>query len=162
MRDTCSSSNRSILVAVCKYPTLEPRMTPFSKAPALVQIVLVILMLEALSLVAVSLSLVLEIFSGNFQSIFAEMFLLAIAVGSVLWIFQFSKGLLKKKRWARSAAFFWQLLQAAVGAGALAEEGLSRIVGALLVIFSAITVLLLFNSTVVEATNEENETDLTN
>ena len=162
MRDTCSSSNRSILVAVCKYPTLEPKMTPFSKAPALVQIVLVILMLEALALVAVSLSLALEIFSGNYQSIFAEVFLLVLAAGSVLWILQFSRGLLRKKRWARIAAFFWQLLQAAVGAGALAEEGFSQIIGAVLVLLSGITVVLLFNSIVVEATNEENETDLTN
>jgi hypothetical protein len=137
-------------------------MRPFSKAPALVQIVLILLVLEALALVAVFFTLLLELFSGQFQSFYAEVFLLVLAAGATLWVLQFSRGLLNKKRWARSAAFFWQLLQAVVGAGAIAETGTSRVVGALLVLISGVTVVLLFNSKVVEATNEETEGDLTN
>ncbi len=137
-------------------------MTPFSKAPALVQIVLILLVVEALVLVAVFFSLLFEIFSGEFQSFFAEVFLLVLAAASALWVLTFSKGLLKRKRWARSAAFFWQLLQAVVGAGAIAETGTSRVIGALLVLISGLVVVLLFNSKVVEATNEETDGDLTN
>jgi hypothetical protein len=137
-------------------------MTPFSKAPALVQIVLILLVVEALALVAVFFSLLFEIFSGEFQSFFAELFLLVLAAASALWVLTFSKGLLNRKRWARSAAFFWQLLQAVVGAGAIAETGTSRVIGALLVLVSGIVVVLLFNSKVVEATNEETDGDLTN
>ena len=137
-------------------------MRPFSKAPALVQIVLILLVVEALALVAVFFTLLLELFSGQFQSFYAEVFLLVLAAGATLWVLQFSRGLLNKKRWARSAAFFWQLLQAVVGAGAIAETGTSRVVGALLVLISGVTVVLLFNSKVVEATNEETEGDLTN
>jgi len=137
-------------------------MTPFSKAPALVQTVLILLAIEALALVAVFLTLLFELFSGRYQSFFAEVFLLVLAAGSTLWVLQFLRGLLNKKRWARSAAFFWQLLQVVIGAGALAEEGISRIVGALLVLISGIVVVLLFNSKVVEATNEETDGDLTN
>jgi hypothetical protein len=137
-------------------------MTPFSKAPALVQIVLVLLVLEALALVTVFFTLLFELISGQFQSIYAEVFLLVLAAGSVLWVLHFSKGLLKRKRWARSAAFFWQLLQAVVGAGAIAETGTSRVIGAVLVLVSGIVVLLLFNSQVVAATNEETDGDLTN
>ena len=137
-------------------------MTPFSKAPALVQIVLVLLLIEALALVAVFFTLLFELFSGQFQSIYAELFLLVLAAGSTLWVLHFSRGLLNKKRWARSAAFFWQLLQAVVGAGAIAETGTSRVIGAILVLISGITVVLLFNSKVVEATNEETDGDLTN
>ena len=137
-------------------------MTPFSKAPALVQIVLILLVVEALALVAVFFSLLFEIFSGEFQSFFAEVFLLVLAAASALWVLTFSKGLLNRKRWARSAAFFWQLLQAVVGAGAIAETGTSRVIGALLVIISGLVVVLLFNSKVVEATNEETDGDLTN
>jgi hypothetical protein len=137
-------------------------MRPFSKAPALVQIVLILLAIEALILAAVFFTLLFELFSGQFQSIYAEVFLLVLAAGSTLWVLTFSKGLLNKKRWARSAAFFWQLLQAVVGAGAIAETGTSRIVGAILVLISGLVVLLLFNSKVVEATNEETEGDLTN
>jgi hypothetical protein len=137
-------------------------MRPFSKAPALVQTVLILLVVEALILAAVFFILLFELFSGKFQSIYAEVFLLVLAAGATLWVLQFSRGLLNKKRWARSAAFFWQLLQAVVGAGAIAETGTSRVVGALLVLISGITVLLLFNSKVVEATNEETDGDLTN
>jgi hypothetical protein len=137
-------------------------MTPFSKAPALVQIVLVLLLIEALALVAVFFTLLFELISGQFQNIYAEVFLLVLAAASTLWVLTFSRGLLSKKRWARSAAFFWQLLQAVVGAGAIAETGTSQIIGALLVLVSGLVVLLLFNSKVVEATNEETDGDLTN
>ena len=137
-------------------------MTPFSKAPALVQIVLILLLIEALALAAVFFTILFELFSGEFQSIYAELFLLILAAASTIWVLHFSRGLLNKKRWARSAAFFWQLLQAVVGAGAIAETGTSRILGALLVLISGITVVLLFNSKVVEATNEETDGDLTN
>ena len=137
-------------------------MRPFSKAPALVQIVLILLVLEALVLAAVFFTLLFELFSGQFQSIYAEVFLLVLAAGSAFWVLTFSRGLFNKKRWARSAAFFWQLLQAVVGAGAIAETGTSRIFGALLVLVSGVTVVLLFNSKVVEATNEETDGDLKN
>ena len=137
-------------------------MRPFSKAPALVQIVLILLVIEALVLAAIFFTLLFELLSGQYQSIYAEVFLLVLAASATLWVLTFSRGLLNKKRWARSAAFFWQLLQAVVGAGAIAETGTSRIFGALLVLISGLTVLLLFNSKVVEATNEETEGDLTN
>ena len=137
-------------------------MRPFTKAPKMVQIVLVLLMLEALALAGVFFSLLLELFSGQFQSIFAEVFLVVISGAATLWVLHFSRGLLNKKRWARSAAFFWQLLQAVVGAGAMAETGSSQVIGALLVIVSGITLVLLFNKTVVADTNEATDEDLTN
>ncbi|MCF8525688.1 MAG: hypothetical protein K9G10_04635 [Rhodoluna sp.] len=137
-------------------------MRPFSKAPALVQIVLILLVAEALVLAAVFFTLLFEFFSGQFQSIYAEVFLLVLAAAAAVWVLHFSRGLLNRKRWARSAAFFWQLLQAVVGAGAIAETGTSRVIGAALVLASGIVVVLLFNSKVVAATNEENDGDLKN
>ena len=137
-------------------------MRPFSKAPKMVQIVLVLLLLEALALAAVFLTLLLELLSGQFQSIFAEVFLVVISGAAVLWVLHFSRGILNKKRWARSAAFFWQLLQAVVGAGAMAETGSSQVIGALLVTVSGITLVLLFNKNVVADTNEATDGDLTN
>jgi hypothetical protein len=71
-------------------------MRPFSKAPALVQIVLILLVVEALILAAVFFSLLFELFSGQFQSIYAEVFLLVLAAGATLWVLQFSRGLLNK------------------------------------------------------------------
>ena len=137
-------------------------MRPFSKAPKMVQIVLVLLLLEALALAAVFLALLLELLSGQFQSIFAQVFLVVISGAAVLWVLHFSRGILNKKRWARSAAFFWQLLQAVVGAGAMAETGSSQLIGALLVLISGITLVLLFNKNFVADTNEATDGDLTN
>ena len=105
----------------------------------------------------IALILVAELISGNYQNLYAEVFLIALALGATLWVFTLAKQILNKKRWARSGAFFWQLLQAVVGAGALAEENSNRSIGAALIIVAGICLLLLFNQKVVEATNEQAE-----
>lgn len=121
------------------------------------QIVVSLIVVEALALAWVFFALLLELLSGNVINIYAEIFLIVLAAGSVAWVLNFARGLLNRKRWARSAAFFWQLLQAVVGAGALAEAGTSRVLGIALVAIAFVTVVLLFNKQVVSATNQENE-----
>ena len=132
-------------------------MKPFSSANPLVQLVTIVLFIEALAVAWIFFALLLELLSGNVINVFAEIFLLVLAAGAVAWILFFMRGILKKKRWARSAAFFWQLLQAVTGAGALAEAGSNQLIGVFLVLLSGIVVILLFNKTVVLNTNEENE-----
>ena len=132
-------------------------MTPFSKAPALVQIVLILLVAEALVLAAVFFTLLFELFSGQFQSIYAEVFLLVLAAAAAVWVLHFSRELLNRKRWARSAAFFWQLLQGVVGAGAIAEAGSNRNIGIFLALLSAVVAILLFNKKFIADTNREND-----
>jgi hypothetical protein len=119
--------------------------------------VAILLLIEALAVAWIFFALSLELLSGNVINVFAEIFLIVLAFGATAWVLFFMRGLLRKKRWARSAAFFWQLLQAVTGAGALAETGSNQLIGALLVILSGAVVLLLFNKTVVFETNEENE-----
>ena len=132
-------------------------MKPFSSANPLVQLVIIALFIEALAVAWIFFALLLELLSGNVINVFAEIFLIVLAAGAVAWILFFMRGILKKKRWARSAAFFWQLLQAVTGAGALAEAGSNQLIGVFLVVLSGIVVILLFNKTVVLNTNEENE-----
>jgi len=132
-------------------------LKPFSSANPLVQLVTIVLFIEALAVAWIFFALLLELLSGNVINVFAEIFLLVLAAGAVAWILFFMRGILKKKRWARSAAFFWQLLQAVTGAGALAEAGSNQLIGVFLVLLSGIVVILLFNKTVVLNTNEENE-----
>ncbi len=132
-------------------------MKPFSSAHPLVQLVAILLLIEALAVAWIFFALSLELLSGNVINVFAEIFLIVLAFGATAWVLFFMRGLLRKKRWARSAAFFWQLLQAVTGAGALAETGSNQLIGALLVILAGAVVLLLFNKTVVFETNEENE-----
>ena len=132
-------------------------MKPFSSANPLVQLVIIALFIEALAVAWIFFALLLELLSGNVINVFAEIFLIVLAAGAVAWILFFMRGILKKKRWARSAAFFWQLLQAVTGAGALAEAGSNQLIGVFLVVLAGIVVILLFNKTVVLNTNEENE-----
>jgi hypothetical protein len=132
-------------------------LKPFSSAHPLVQAVVSLLLVEALAIAWIFFALLLELLSGNVINVLAEIFLIVVAAGALAWMLFFIRGLLNKKRWARSAAFFWQLLQGVVGAGALAEEGTNQLLGAALVLLSGVVVLLLFNKTVVFETNEENE-----
>jgi hypothetical protein len=144
--------SRFVNTQVCKDP-----LKPFRQAHPLVQLVTILLLIEALALAAVFFALTLELLSGNVLNVYAEIFLIVLALGATAWVLNFTRGLLNKKRWARSAAFFWQLLQGVIGAGALAEESSNRMIGIFLVVLSGATVLLLFNKQVVEQTNEENE-----
>jgi hypothetical protein len=132
-------------------------LKPFSSAHPLVQTVVILLLVEALAVAWVFFALLLELLSGNVINVFAEIFLIVLAAGAVAWVLFFMRGILKKKRWARSAAFFWQLLQGVTGAGALAEQGINQILGVFLVILSGAVVVLLFNKSVVFETNEEND-----
>jgi Ca2+/Na+ antiporter len=132
-------------------------MKPFSQAPRLVQLVAILLLLEAVAIGMAFFSLLLELLSGAYQNLYAEIFLLVLALGAMAWVVRFTTELLNKKRWARSAAFFWQLLQVAIGAGALADESGNRLFGAALVIIAGLVVVLLFNPKVVAATSEATE-----
>ena len=113
--------------------------------------------IEALIISLVFFALLLELLSGNVLNIYAEIFLIVLAAGAVSWVLHFSRGILQGKRWARSAAFFWQLLQGVVGAGALAEAGSNRNIGIFLAALSAVVAILLFNKKFIADTNREND-----
>ena len=132
-------------------------MKAFSHAPVLVKLVVSLLFIEALILALVFFALLLELLSTNVLNVYAQIFLIVLAAGSIAWVLNFSRGILQGERWARSAAFFWQLLQGVVGAGALAEVGSNRNIGIFLVALSAVVVILLFNKSFVANTNREND-----
>ena len=121
------------------------------------KLVVSLLFIEGLIIALVFFSLLLELLSGNVLNIYSEIFLIVLAAGSAAWVLHFSLGILQGKRWARSAAFFWQLLQGVVGAGALAEAGSNRNIGIFLAALSAVVAILLFNKKFVEDTNREND-----
>jgi hypothetical protein len=132
-------------------------MKAFSQATGIVKLVVSLLFIEALILALVFFALLLELLSTNVLNVYAQIFLIVLAAGSIAWVLNFSRGILQGKRWARSAAFFWQLLQGVVGAGALAEVGSNRNIGIFLVALSAVVVILLFNKSFVANTNREND-----
>jgi hypothetical protein len=132
-------------------------MKAFSQASGLVRLVVSLLLIEASIIGLVFFALLLELLAGKVLIIYAQIFLVVLAAGTMAWVIHFSRGILQGKRWARSAAFFWQLLQGVVGAGALAEQSNNRMIGVFLVALSAVVVILLFNKQFVADTNREND-----
>jgi hypothetical protein len=135
-------------------------MKAFSQASGLVKLVVSLLLIEASIIGLVFFALLLELLAGKVLIIYAQIFLIVLAAGAIAWVIHFSRGILQGKRWARSAAFFWQLLQGVVGAGALAEQSNNRMIGVFLVALSAAVVILLFNKQFVADTNRENDGSL--
>ncbi len=132
-------------------------MKAFSQAPQLVKLVVSLLFIEALIICLVFFALLLELLSGHVLNIYAQIFLIVLAAGSGAWVLHFSRGILQGKRWARSAACVWQLLQGVVGAGALAEAGSNRNIGIFLALLSAVVAILLFNRRFIADTNREHD-----
>jgi hypothetical protein len=81
-------------------------------------------------------------------------FLLATAV-----LFFVARQLVFKKRWARSAAFFWQLIQLSVAWNSFSGEFANFYIGGYLVVTSIVTIYFLFTKQVIEETQEAVDRD---
>jgi hypothetical protein len=128
-------------------------MTEPSEKPITLKLVLGLLALEALAIVAVLVVLILELIEGRSENLLSSIFLIVLAAAAVSWVALFTRELFRGKRWARSAAVFWQLLQATVGAGAITESGTNQALGFLIVLVAGATMVLLFTPSVVQAKN---------
>jgi hypothetical protein len=81
--------------------------------------------------------------------------LIAIFLLATLLIFFVARQLIFKKRWARSAAFFWQLIQLSVAWNSFSGEWANYYIGGYLVITSLTTTYFLFTKAVVDETQEQ-------
>ncbi len=117
------------------------------------KIAIMLLTLEASILGLVSLSAI----PGGFitlkdaPTLFA---LIAIFLLATLLLFFVARQLVFKKRWARSAAFFWQLIQLSVAWNSFSGEWANYFIGGYLVISSFATIYFLFTKAVVDETQE--------
>ncbi len=118
------------------------------------KIAIMLLTLEASILGLVSLSAI----PGGFitlkdaPTLFA---LIAIFLLATLLLFFVARQLVFKKRWARSAAFFWQLIQLSVAWNSFSGEWANFFIGGYLVISSLATIYFLFTKAVVDETQEQ-------
>jgi hypothetical protein len=118
------------------------------------KIAIMLLTLEASILGLVSLSAI----PGGFitlkdaPTLFA---LIAIFLLATLLLFFVARQLVFKKRWARSAAFFWQLIQLSVAWNSFSGEWANYFIGGYLVISSFATIYFLFTKAVVDETQEQ-------
>jgi hypothetical protein len=85
--------------------------------------------------------------------------LFAISVFATLLIFFIARQLVFKKRWARSAAFFWQLVQLSVAWNSFTGQFANYYIGGYLVITSLAAIYFLFTKAVVDSTQEQVDRD---
>jgi hypothetical protein len=79
--------------------------------------------------------------------------------GTAAFLFFVSRQLVYRKRWARSAAVFWQLIQIAIAWNSFTGEVLGYYFGAWLLVTAFVALYFLFNKRVVELTDEQIDRD---
>lgn len=85
--------------------------------------------------------------------------LIAIFLLATTLLFFVARQLVFKKRWARSAAFFWQLIQLSVAWNSFSGEFANFYIGGYLVVTSIVTIYFLFTKQVIEETQEAVDRD---
>lgn len=94
----------------------------------------------------------LALTSGETKSFVTSAALFALVAAASVWVIYIGFGLLQGKRWSRSAAVFWQLVQLAVATGSFSGEFGSQAIGWGLILPSVLGLGLLFSKKVVAAT----------
>jgi hypothetical protein len=122
------------------------------------KIAIMLLVLEGSIMALVSISVIAGglITLKNLPALLA---LFAISVFATLLIFFIARQLVFKKRWARSAAFFWQLVQLSVAWNSFTGQFANYYIGGYLVITSLAAIYFLFTKAVVDSTQEQVDRD---
>ena len=112
------------------------------------------LFVEAIATAAVALFFIVGLILDA-KLLGAMIALCVMMTGTAAFIFFVARQLIFIKRWARSAAVFWQLIQIAVAWNSFTGEVTGYFFGAWLIITSAIALYFLFTKVVIEATQEQ-------
>ena len=122
------------------------------KRPLGLKIIIGIGALEGLVLAYLAAQLLVGILLGESRSLPTTLSLFAIVALTAAAVLFFAYGLLQGKRWARSAALFWQLIQLAIASGSFTGQFGSNAIGWSLIIPSVTVLVLLFTKKVVAST----------
>jgi len=131
---------------------------PF-KRPLALKIVIAFLVLEGLVVAGFALVTLSQILLGQSRSVSTVLALFAIVAAAAAVVFLIALSLGRGKRWARSAAVFWQLVQLSIALGSFSGEAPNAFIGWALILPSAIVLILLFRKEVVAATMREVDRD---
>lgn len=127
------------------------------RLPAGLIIVISLVALEALAVAAAAASLGVEIIAGQSKSFVTAISLFALVAAAAVWVGNIVAGLLRNRRWSRSAAFFWQLVQLSIGTASFSGQFANAAIGLALIVPSVIVCALLLTKPVVAATQEQGE-----
>lgn len=108
-------------------------------------------LLEALVMYVATGFIIWAMISGSATAILTDSILALLTGLAAVWLTLAAKAILKRRRWARSAGVFWQLIQLTIAFGTFEA---SIIAGLAIAIPSVLVFFVLFNRQIVEATTE--------
>jgi hypothetical protein len=123
------------------------------RRPATLWALIALLTLETLGVGALAVTLLVETLTSPSATFGAGIALTIVAFIAVAWLAAIVVGTYRGQAWIRAAAIVWQVLQVAVGAGALQGQVAQPAWGWPLIILAAVVFLLLFAKPVVETTS---------
>jgi len=108
-------------------------------------------LLEALVMYVATGVIIWAMITGSATAILTDSILALLTGLAAVWLTLAAKAILKRRRWARSAGVFWQLIQLTIAFGTFEA---SIIAGLAIAIPSVLVFFVLFNRQIVEATTE--------
>lgn len=124
-----------------------------TRRPALLWVLVVLLTVEFLGVAALAVVLLVETLTASGASVGGGIALTVIGFVAAAWLGAIIVGTLRGQAWIRAAAIVWQVLQVAVGVGALQGQVAQPVWGWPLIILAAFVFLLLFLKPVVALTS---------
>ncbi|NDC47531.1 MAG: hypothetical protein EBZ61_00360 [Micrococcales bacterium] len=108
-------------------------------------------LLEALVMYVATGVIIWAMITGSATAILTDSILALLTGLAAVWLTLAAKAILKRRRWARSAGVFWQLIQITIAFGTFEA---SLIAGLAIAVPSVLVFFVLFNRQIVEATTE--------
>ncbi|MEY3846722.1 MAG: hypothetical protein RJA66_989 [Actinomycetota bacterium] len=130
-------------------------MASNAKRPIGLTVVLAIIGLEQLVVLYLLSSYVLATLAGQVKSLPTMLALAALGLIVAIWLAYVVKALYDGRRWARSGAIFWQLVQLAIAWGSFTGQFANAAIGIGLIVPSVAVIALLFTKPVFNATQGE-------
>ncbi|MBP6043772.1 MAG: hypothetical protein KA500_04605 [Rhodoluna sp.] len=118
------------------------------------RVAVMVIFAEALATAAVALFFIVGLIVDAKQ-LGAMIALCAVMSGTAAFVFFIARQLVFKKRWARSAGVFWQLIQIAVAWNSFTGEVTGYFFGVWLLITAFTALYFLFTKVVVDETQEQ-------
>jgi hypothetical protein len=134
-------------------------MAAKASKPIGLKAVLAIIGLEQIVVLYLLSSYLIATFAGQVKSLPTMLALAALGLIVAIWLAYVFKALYEGRRWARSGAIFWQLVQLTIAWGSFTGQFANAAIGIGLIIPSVAVIALLFTKPVFDATQGEMPND---
>jgi hypothetical protein len=134
-------------------------MASKASKPIGLKVVLGIIGLEQIVVLYLLSSYVIATLAGQVKSLPTMLALAGLGLIVAVWLAYVFKGLYAGRRWARSGAIFWQLVQLTVAWGSFTGQFANAAIGFGLIVPSVAVIALLFTKPVFDSTQGELESD---